>query len=188
MKSVVRLVRCEVWDVWEPSVLSWPDNHQVITIQDPPSPLSPLAQWVSPHSTLVFLTFRPDPWHIPHLTILTATASHSELLNFPTHPPPVDAPGVWNDIEEEGKWERKTLSVFSRGTNLVLCPQVGRLERVFSEYNKFMENRKYRKTINIFPHKILKNSQWQPFGSALFLVSLLNCTWSIKIVHYCESE
>ena len=36
--------------------------------------------------------------------------------------------------------------------------------RDFSEYNKFMENRKYRKTINIFPHKILKNSQWQPFG------------------------
>ena len=29
---------------------------------------------------------------------------------------------------------------------------------IWYSYNKFMENRKYRKTINIFPHKILKNS------------------------------
>ena len=68
-----------------------------------------------------------------------------------------------NTMKRRRRRKKRTIKLYQASPEALIQSFVLRLdewmEGVFSEYNKFMENRKYRKTINIFPHKILKNSQ-----------------------------
>ena len=73
------VVRCEVWwDVIVLSVLTWPDNHQVITIaRILRHPLTSSSPSVSPHSVFITsdLTRHTSYPHLtsPHLTTQTNT-------------------------------------------------------------------------------------------------------------------